>query len=103
MNAPEATNESNKKQLDLEAQQMKRVRSSIKESVSKGYYNVMMFESLYEAVRDTLIEEGYQVRRDGGRMGENNWLIAWGGEESLDKKKGDPVYYPASSTPKYPL
>jgi hypothetical protein len=103
MNAQEATNESNKKQLELEAQQMKRIRSNVKEATSKGYYNVMMFESLYEANRNILLEEGYLVRRDGGRMGENNWLITWGESESLDKKTNDPVYYPASSTPKYPL
>lgn len=103
MNAQEATNESNKKQLDLEAQQMKRIRAAIKESTSKGYYNVMMFEDVYLSNRDTLIEEGYQVRRDGGRMGDNNWLITWGESEPIDNKKGDPVYYPASSTPKYPL
>jgi hypothetical protein len=103
MNAQEATNESNKKQTELEVQQMKRIRAGIKESTARGYYNLMMFESIHEANRNTLIEEGYLVRRDGGRMGENNWLIIWGESEELDKKEGDPVYYPASSTPKYPL
>jgi len=103
MNAQEANNESNKKQLDLEAQQMKRIRSAIKEATAKGYYNAMMFESLYENNRTILINEGYQIIRQGGRMGENNWLISWNGDETLDAKLGDPVYYPASSTPKYPL
>ena len=103
MNAQEATNESNKKQTELEVQQMKRIRAGIKESTDRGYYNLMMFESIHEANINTLLEEGYLVRRDGGRMGENNWLIIWGESEEPDKKKGDPVYYPASSTPKYPL
>jgi hypothetical protein len=103
MNAQEALNESNKKQTELEAQQMKRVRAGIKEATDRGYYNVMMFESLHESNRTVLIEEGYLVRRDGGRMGENNWLISWGESATVDDKKGDPVYYPASSTPKYPL
>ena len=100
MNAQESTNESNKKQLELEAQQMKRIRSGIKESTSKGYYNVMLFEDIYLPNKDTLLEEGYLVRRDGGRMGENNWLITWGESEPIDKKTGDPVYYVAVGRPR---
>lgn len=103
MNAQEATNESQKKQTDLEVQQMKRIRAGIKESISKGYFNLMIFETVYEPNRAVLIEEGYLIRRDGGRMGENNYLISWGESATVDDKKTDPVYYPASSTPKYPL
>ncbi len=88
---------------DQRAQQLKRIRAAIKDAALQGYYNVMMFEALYQENIDLLRSEDYSVGRRGGRMGDENWLIGWGPGPDPDDTKGDPIYYPASTTPKYPL
>lgn len=90
-------------QDDLILQQMKRIRKVIKDGALQGFFTVMIFETIFKENRDILTDEGYHVARRGGRMGENNYLINWGKGDSPDSTQGDPVYYPASSTPFYPL
>lgn len=85
------------------AQQLKRIRAAIHDAALQGYYNVMMFETLFQENIELLRSEDYKVGRRGGRMGENNYLISWGPGDDPDDMKGDPVYYPASTSPKYPL
>jgi len=77
MKAFNSLNQSDDKNLDLDAQQLKRVTAAIDGAIKKGLYEVIVYESLRNNVQDQLRADGYETLRRGGRMGENNHLIKW--------------------------
>ena len=77
MKALNSRNQSDKKNNDLNAQQMRRVRAAIDAAIKQGLYETMVYESIVNTNIDLLQADGYQVFRRGGRMGENNYLIKW--------------------------
>lgn len=104
MNANEAYKKTNDKHADLIKQQMSRIMTSINKAINKGLFETMIYETVFNENRDQLQEKGFQVFRRGGRMGEHSSLIKWGNaDEEPENNDSFNSYYPASTTPKYPL
>ena len=102
MNAPNSHNKSDAKNIDLLAQQLKRIYSAIDSATKKGLYEVMIYETIGPDNTAVLKAEGYQVNRRGGRMGEENSLLIWNPHPDADDPTVDTTYYPGGITPEHP-
>jgi hypothetical protein len=77
MKAKDKRDASDDKNIELDTQQLKRIRQSISVATNKGFYNVTVYETIRPVNVDQLKADGFNVVKEGGRNGENNYLIKW--------------------------
>ena len=103
-NAQQSQNQSDDKNIELDAQQMNRISNAINAAINKGLYQCMIYETIRKPNITYLRNAGYNITEMGGRMGENNYLLKWPNTQHISTDIPYSGYYPGGSpVPHYPL